>query len=205
MTTLYAETPFLMDLALRRERGPLCDRILRAADADLIEFGVPALALFESLHAMQGERSKSLDTMRRTNRLVQQFRRTKEPSHVSAAAALEDADLHVAKAIDLDRSNLLDAMIRVAGSARLLTIHIDDFIDGNALEATGTSAADAILHASIIRDMAALPDPSQGALIAFDGKAITPTVREALRPGAVISKEDALVGWLGARGIELPE
>ena len=215
MITVYAESPFVMQLALRQEHAVRCDALLGQAAKKTIDLALPIVALVEPLYTWRVRANDRLRLGNEWKRQIGQWQRTEAVTYKDAAVALNEAVLKAA-AIDGEERLSIDAAItRVSAACRLLPLEPDLFSAAYRLEAKALTSIDAVVAATILHDARALAaadkravadDRAAGhdrALLAFDGKAINAAVEaDFVTLGVkVFRRPDALAGWLDSLGV----
>lgn len=202
MITIYAESPYLLQIALRQEHSRACEDLLDRTDQRTIEIAVPIVALVEPLTTWRLRVSDRARVGEEWRKQARELARTDSPIYKDAAAALQEALLKTAAMDDEERGNIDAAIARVSAKARLMPFKAELFAAGYAMEArTGLTSIDALAAVTILADDAR-PDPAgERVFLSLDKKSYTAAALEEFRSAGVqvFHQADALTGWLGAR------
>ena len=205
MTRIYAEAPFVLQLALRQEHSEFCKQLLDLASAGTIVLALPLIALIEPLSAMRLRASKRIDLRNSWRDEARQLSRTDDDTYRDAARALQQALLKTAEMANDERTNLNDVIARIGTCAKILAPTIDQFAEAYVIEGKGPTSLDALALCCILNDARTLDESTDRALLAFDLKAISESIREDLKGARikVFGTPDELAPWLASRGVTL--
>jgi ABC-type transporter Mla subunit MlaD len=202
---VYAETPFVLQLALRQEHFETCKKLLDLASAGTIGLALPLVALIEPLSTMRLRASKRNELNDSWSEEARQLSRTDEPAYRDAARALQQALLKTAEMVNDERKNLNDVIARIGTCAKILAPTVDQFAEAYVIEGKGPTSLDALALSCILNDARTLDESTDRALLAFDLKAISAPIREDLKGARikVFGAPDQLAPWLASKGVTL--
>jgi hypothetical protein len=205
VTCIYAEAPFVWQLALRQEHFQACEQLLELASAGTIVLALPLVALIETLGTVRLRSNKRNELNNSWREEARQLARTASTGYQDAAKALQEALLKTAEMASDERKNLNKVIARVGECARILLPTIGQFADAYLIEAKGPTSLDALALACILEDARNLDASRERALLAFDRRAVSVPVTEELKSAGikVFGTPDQLVPWLASRGITL--
>jgi hypothetical protein len=201
--TVYAECPFVLQLALKQEHAEICERIANGAMGRAFELALPIVALVEPLYVQRGnfiERRRVADLWR-----VQatQLKRTNATMHQDAVAAMEDALVKAAPIDDEERTSIAETIARLSKICRLLPFRESLFAEGFSLERRmGLTSVDALAVVTILDEAKTLSNDR--AFLSLDKKSMAPAGPELAAAGVQMCNEpESLEAWLKARGVIL--
>lgn len=152
MTTLYAETNLLLELAYRQEQADYCEQFLDAAEAGQLKLVVPMLALFEPLYKWRGDQDRHSKRAEEWQNLARQLDRRKDEVSAELHATLAQAAQHARKLVEIERRALANVIDRIARCARVIPLLPQDFAAAYEHEQMGLMPADALILVAILRD-----------------------------------------------------
>lgn len=214
MIRVYAETPFVLQLALRQEHCEPCKQLLDLASARTIVLALPLVALIEPLSTMRVRASKRIQLQNSWSEEARQLSRTNEPIYRDAASALQLALLKTLEMANDERKNLNAVIAQIGRCATILPTTVDRFtecyiIEGKGqtsiIEGKGPTSLDALGLACILDDARSIDESADRALLAFDRRAISPQILEDLKSARikVFFAPDQLAPWLASKGVTL--
>ena len=214
MIRVYAETPFVLQLALRQEHFEPCKQLLDLASSGTIVLALPLVALIEPLNTMRLRASKRNELQNSWSVEARQLSRTDEPAYRDAASALQLALLKTLEMANDERKNLNHVIAQIGSCATILPTTVDRFaesyiIEGKGptsfIEGKGLTSLDALGLACILDDARTIDEATDRALLAFDRRAISPQILEDLKSARikVFGTPDQLAPWLASKGVPL--
>ncbi|TMQ02507.1 MAG: hypothetical protein E6J91_51620 [Deltaproteobacteria bacterium] len=209
MIRLYAEAPFIWQLALRQEFFEPCQELLQLASAGTIELALPLTALVETLHTARLRSTKRNDLNNSWRDEARQLARTDGIAYQDAARALTEAVLKTAEMASDERKDLNNVITQIGACAKILLPTIGHFADAYLIEAKGLTPYDALALAGIIEDARNLDVSTGRALLALDRKAVemrkTAGITEDFKNVGikVFVTPSELAPWLATKGVSL--
>lgn len=156
---VYAESNFVLELALEQEQHRACEQLVRLAAEKAIELVLPAFALLEPYETLVRREIEGEDLHRQLAAQATQLERT--ASIAADVPRLREAAKLVLRAVQGAARRLLDARGMLLDVARMIPI------DSSALREAATLAIefdlklpDAVMLASVLADTAMTPSPS---------------------------------------------
>lgn len=203
MIIIYAESPFVLQLAWKQEHEEICERIANGAAGHAFELVLPMVALVEPLNAQRKnsiERRNVADLWRKQ---VRQLKRTSSSIYQDAVAAMEDALVKAAAIDDEERVSIAATISRLSAICRVLPFRDSLFGDGFSIERRlDLTSVDALAIATILDD--ARTTTADRAFLSLDRKSMAPAVSLLKDAGVDVCNAPAsLEAWLKARGVTL--
>jgi predicted nucleic acid-binding protein len=156
---VYAESNFILELALEQEQHRACQELVRLANDTAIELVVPAFALLEPHHTLVRRRSEGHGLQRQLQDQAKQLART--ASIAADVPRLRDAADLVLRADQAAWQRLLDVRTTLLRIARVAII--DSRVLDDALKLTAEielALPDAVILAAVLVDAAERPAQS---------------------------------------------
>lgn len=177
---VYVETNFLIALGLEQEQYESAQHILDLAKSNQIELAIPALAILESLHTVEGRSKRRMRAYVEIKGESRQLRRSKSAS--STVTMLETV-LGRLTALEGEQLNTLqDLIAQVLSCARVLDLNRLIFRDAvRHQQLLKLKPMDSIIYASILADLQNR-DSSEACFLTSDGSfhmAVLEPLREA--------------------------
>lgn len=155
---VYAESNFVLEVVLEQEQHASCEDLIRLAEEGRIELNIPAFSLFEpftTLHRRQRARNELHERLQRELNLIG---RTKAFSNEVSTTTLPALLVRSAQQASLQFGAVQDRLLSVA---RIIPLAADVFVAAREAEAAyGLEMPDALVFASVIRDLNARPAES---------------------------------------------
>lgn len=203
MITVYAESPFVLQLAWKQEHEEICERIANGAAGHAFELVLPMVALVEPLNAQRKnsiERRNVADLWRKQ---VRQLKRTNSSIYQDAVAAMEDALVRAAAIDDEERAGIAATISRLSAISRVLPFRESLFGEGFSIERRlDLTSVDALAIATILDDARVMTHDR--AFLSLDRKSMAPAISALKDAGVDVCNAPAsLEAWLKARGVTL--
>jgi hypothetical protein len=210
VTTIYVETPFVLQLALSQEYAGECSTLLNLASSKAVDLVVPLVALIEPFGTLRLRRGKRIEITRSWQEAARDLERTDNITYQDAAKNLQQVMLTTAEMGSNELKNLHRIVDRIWSSARILHPTVEQFKESYNIELAGPSAdskgatsIDALVLSSILGDARTLDASIDRAFLALDRKAITAPVADQLKKAGIkkFGEVSPLLQWMSSIGI----
>lgn len=203
MITVYAESPFVLQLAWKQEHEELCERIVNGAAGHAFELVLPMVALVEPLYVQRKNSMDRRNVAELWRKQARQLKRTNASTYQDAVAAMEDALVKAAAIEDEERASIAATISRLSAICRVLPFRESLFGEGFGIERRlDLTSVDALAIATILDDARAMTNDR--AFLSLDRKSMAPAVSLLKDAGMdVCSAPASLEAWLRARGVTL--
>lgn len=151
---VYAESNFVLEIALEQEQHRACEELLQLAADGAIELVLPAFALIEPYHTLVRRKNEFHGLKHQLNAQAKQLERTASIA-ADVPRLLEAADL-VLRADQAAWKRLFDVQTKLLGVARVAMIDGRVLDDASRLVAdlTHLELPDAVILAAVVVDAA---------------------------------------------------
>ncbi len=203
MTVVYAESPFILQLALRQDQVAAWEKLLTKAIAGTLTLAIPAACWVEAYVAWRERRDRWLSLSKALQTQSDDLGRTDSVERKVVAAQLREAGVPISKYADNDRADIESTVSRVATICRDVPVRGTLIHEARRLQATyGIEVLDSLMAAHVLDDASREGTPR--AFLCLD-KALGKSLgTEAARVGLdLVADADELRRWLAGQEIDL--
>jgi predicted nucleic acid-binding protein len=150
---VYAETNFVLELALLQEQSASCDALLRLAEAGSIRLVLPAFSLAEPYDTLQRRHAARSTVSASLDRELRELGRTE--SYAAQVSRVRELSILLIESGADERTRLGETRARLTSAAEIAPL------DGLALQSAarysaqhGLSPQDALVYASVLHHLA---------------------------------------------------
>lgn len=156
---VYAESNFVLELALEQEQHTECEALVQLAADRTIELALPAYALLEPYQTLMRRRRDVHDLQLKLAAQEKQLERT--ASITAEAPRLREAGDLLLRATQDAASRFIDVRRALLKMARIIPVDGSALGEAEALAVDlGLELPDAVMLASVLADATARPSPS---------------------------------------------
>jgi len=157
---VYAESNFVLEIALEQEQHRACEELLQLAANKAIELVLPAFALLEPNHTLVTRRIDGEELYRQLHAQTKQLERTASIA-ANVSRLREAVDLVVPRAAQDAARRFLEARQMLLDVARMIPLGSSELRNAATLAVEfGLKLPDAVMLASVLADAAMKPSPS---------------------------------------------
>lgn len=168
---VYVETNFLIVLGLKQQQYEAAARILAMAQTGRIDLAVPALAILESVHTVEGRRKQRSDLGRRIRDEISELQRSAPAP--SQTTALENVIGQLTQIGGAQVGDLQESITKVLACGRVLDFGLPVFAEALRYQQTlALSVAGSIIHASIMNDLRPRENPEASCFLSLDRRLV---------------------------------